>query len=758
MGVAPTVNKLDDFFNTQEKRPQKQAYILAFQKTDATINDFLFRLYKASTTCGISIENKLENPSNEQINYLNTTITSNFHLDKAFISTQCQKWLQTLNVQQANALSEAMYSVCMDLKAQGKNEGNLKNAYVKFMCWLYYRFRSVLNQIGKYPKIIYEGSLSNYELYMLEMMRRCGCDVVILNGDFTPKITNDAMCPVVWPCNGTIIQNGTFVSGLKKQLVAESKLANVCGPKSSYTLCRNAWMESTDITELIKTARHGNRNMMCSSLIAYAGANDRNQYANTLYTVYNEIATQNRPVQINNNCMPMPTPQEIAAIKRQNCNNQTDLIMMAIQNVDTQDIELTKYAKYAWIDYIKSIPYDGRNTEQTIIKQLALFKRYLPMMSIAKPGCLFVMQLQNLTAFDYQMFDLLSRFPMDVVIINPQKLTDAMPESVLSIVYDDPIQLNEFPTEKLQATLRTTAYNARQDMDTMLYGDGTVFRDRQYTKADPVFLQTMYEEIEILWNEELNVRPGFNTTNDTVTIPTLFAKVCGVKDGNQRQYVKSIEKLVKKNKNVLYIYNKFPSSFRLNSNSITSQQSQWGNSALNGIQTFFGYNSKAMDQYYRNGDGITNVAQIMENGKVNAQKFKSLPGFPYSYMREATVDYMIDRFAYFLESKAVAGIGKNGAENIALKIFMNLPKQIVTMIQNFDFTKINPKIVYVNTTESILSLEQTILLQYLAFVGFDIIMFVPTGYNVVEKYLDKKLFNEFQIGEYLYDMRLSIKP
>ena len=73
------------------------------------------------------------------------------------------------------------------------------------------------------------------------------------------------------------------------------------------------------------------------------------------------------------------------------------------------------------------------------------------------------------------------------------------------------------------------------------------------------------------------------------------------------------------------------------------------------------------------------------------------------------------------------------------------------------FRKTNPKIFYINTTENILMLDQTIFLQYLSLLGFDILMYVPTGYNIMEKYLDKKLFTEYQVGEYQYGMTLNIR-
>ena len=76
------------------------------------------------------------------------------------------------------------------------------------------------------------------------------------------------------------------------------------------------------------------------------------------------------------------------------------------------------------------------------------------------------------------------------------------------------------------------------------------------------------------------------------------------------------------------------------------------------------------------------------------------------------------------------------------------------MIQKFDFTKKNPKLIYILTDESSLTLEETIMTSYLNLLGFDIIFFVPTGYQTVEKYLNEIPMEEHQIGDYIYDLNV----
>ena len=85
---------------------------------------------------------------------------------------------------------------------------------------------------------------------------------------------------------------------------------------------------------------------------------------------------------------------------------------------------------------------------------------------------------------------------------------------------------------------------------------------------------------------------------------------------------------------------------------------------------------------------------------------------------------------------------------------LDLPKEILRLIQKFDFTKKNPKLIYIITQETMISLQDSILLAFLNLIGFDILFFVPTGYQSVERYIAEDLIEEHQIGEYKYDMQV----
>ena len=90
-----------------------------------------------------------------------------------------------------------------------------------------------------------------------------------------------------------------------------------------------------------------------------------------------------------------------------------------------------------------------------------------------------------------------------------------------------------------------------------------------------------------------------------------------------------------------------------------------------------------------------------------------------------------------IEQKTIKGTFENGTEYTIIAVVLNLNKEIIRLIQKFDFTRKNPKLIYINTTESIISLEDSILTAFLNLVGFDVVFFVPTGYQSVEKFFNK---------------------
>ena len=147
------------------------------------------------------------------------------------------------------------------------------------------------------------------------------------------------------------------------------------------------------------------------------------------------------------------------------------------------------------------------------------------------------------------------------------------------------------------------------------------------------------------------------------------------------------------------------------------------------------------------------AAEFFKNGKLKRSKIKSHPSYPYSFLREEMQEHILDKLEVLIGQKLIKGTFENGMEYTIVSVALNLPKEAVRLLQQFDFTKKNPKLIYIMTSEVLLSAEDSIYVTFLNLLGFDVLFFVPTGYNI-ENHFNKRLMEEHQIGDYVYDLQV----
>lgn len=271
-----------------------------------------------------------------------------------------------------------------------------------------------------------------------------------------------------------------------------------------------------------------------------------------------------------------------------------------------------------------------------------------------------------------------------------------------------------FPEENSNVQMGTAAYHAERELDTLLYQNSGLYRDKQHQKAMSVSLKTMYEEIWMLWKEDLKYRPNFSTAQNKVNMPVIFAKVSGVKDASVTHYWEKIGELVTEDTVVI----------------------------------------RSVPYIDPLGENLMKAPAVSfyKNHHLLRDKITGHPDYPYGFLREEIQEHILDKLELLIEEKLIRGTFENGTEYTIIATVLNLPKELLRLIQKFDFTKKNPKVVYINAGEKVLSLEDSILMAFLNLVGFDIVFFVPTGYQNIEKHFNRKVIEEHQAGEYLYDL------
>ena len=314
----------------------------------------------------------------------------------------------------------------------------------------------------------------------------------------------------------------------------------------------------------------------------------------------------------------------------------------------------------------------------------------------------------------------LARLPVDVIILVPNANQGCYIEDALLYEkrYDMSMELEHYPRESSDLIVGTTAYHAERELDTLMYQDTGIYKNQQYAKANSITLRTMYEEIAILWNEEARFRPNFSVIGEEVNIPVIFAKVSGVKDGDDKKYWKEVEKLMAVD---MFIVTRTPLINPLIPNPVKIQVPQM----------FLG-------------------ATLKRERVKNSQAYQK----SYGFLREEMQEHILDKIELLLSKNMIKPIdGSNPNVDIVATI-LTLPMELIRKIQKFDFTKVPPKFLYVQVGERVISQEDAIVAAFLNLVGFDVVFLVPTGYQSVEKYYQKSLIEEHQIGEYIYDMRV----
>ena len=176
------LRNLNDYFVELNNRQDKGVYFYRINQYSDEVGEFIKKYYDVARRRGVVIEGKIPNPTENNLSYYDEIMGMNFYMREEFISDSLKKWLPRMNDYQRQNVASSIYNSLLSMSKAGKTENMLKNAYIKFMCWLYYKFERIVNLLGEnnLPKILYEGDISNYELMLISILSNAGCDVVLL--------------------------------------------------------------------------------------------------------------------------------------------------------------------------------------------------------------------------------------------------------------------------------------------------------------------------------------------------------------------------------------------------------------------------------------------------------------------------------------------------------------------------------------------------------------------------------------------------
>lgn len=728
------IQNLNDYFVELNKRPQKGVYFYRINSYSSEIGEFIKKYYDAARRTGVVIEGKIPNPDEKNLAFYNEMMGNDFQMSESFISSHLKKWLSRMNDFQRQNVAGSIYNSLYTMHKEGKTENMLKNAYIKFMCWLYYKFERIVNQLGEnnIPKILYEGDISHYELMLISILSGAGCDVVLLqyNGDegYLKVDPESKLSYNLEFSGGTPFPAGYSLKSVREEIQNDMNNERLYGIPAKVTNCTNAWIRGKAFEDILESPvlRGTDERFFYNLFCRINGVEDRLTYVNDLFKLQQELKNSKRMLVIVNGEIPRPTPEEIASIKRDNYTKLDQLILNLSVNIQyTANIELQRIMHKAFVDImLAESKKDNENLHKLTNKAVYLIcwmKRYMPELfanwKVPQIGC-FIYMGGCKDSNEALFLSFLAKLPIDVLILCPNLNVKCCLEDkfLYEENYPESLSVDKYPEDSSHVRMGTMAYHAERDLDSIMYQDSGMYRNRQYGKANSISLQTMYEEIKILWDQELKYRPGFSTVDSVVNIPVIFSKISGVKDGLVIKYWESVRELIT------------PETFVIKKAPFINPTDE-----------------NPMKEH---------VAEFYKNGRLQIEKIKNHPKYTYGILRDDIQDLIFEKLRNLIEQKLIKNTGVNGTEYVIIAQVLNLPKEIIRLIQNFDFTKKNPKLIYINTGETVISLEDSILTAFLNLIGFDIVFFVPTGYQSIERHFNGNIIEEHQIGEYKYDMQV----
>ena len=728
------IEKLHDYFSACSRRREQAVFFYRVAGYSGEVAAFLTQYDQAARTNGVVIEGRIPNPDPKQLDYLAEMMGSDFQLDAGFLTQKLTRWLPRLTGAQREAVVTAMTATLQDLQAHGKNENMLRNAYIKYMCWLYYKFERILGRLGgdELPKILYDGTVSSYELQLLVILARAGADIVLLERagdagylrcDPTSQYAQLYQAPGLTPFPADF-----SLRQLREQGRQQAERQKLYGAPAGIAPCTNAWMKTPDGKEILTAvrARGDDPKLFYNAFVVQYGVEDKLLFPSDMVAFYQQLKREGRKVCLENGRLPPPTPEEVAAVRRRNHQTAEQLAADLAANLQyPNNQQLQTLMRQAFLDVVleedKAVGGNLNRLLNKAVYLVAWMKRYQKdlFQNWQAPEVGVFLLFGACSGDNEALFlRLLAKLPVDVLVLLPDLNAPCVLKdpALLDLHKEHSLPMTDFPVEPSQMRVRTAAYQAEREMDSILYQNTGLYRAKQHQKAEAVTLQTMYEEIGLLWDQELKYRPGFAAEGDTVTVPVLLEKICGIKDGPILPYWLDIKKLVTPETTLV---TKLP----------------W--------QT--GLEANPMKPY---------ATQFLRQGRLQREKIKQHKDYPYGILRPEIQDYLLDKLQVLLDEKLIAGTYQNGTEYTIVSTILGLPKDLLRRIQNFDFTKKNPKLIIISTTEETLSLEDSILVAFLNLVGFDILFFVPTGYQSIEKYFQKPFANEHQLGPYRYDLQV----
>ena len=702
----------------------------------------LSQMYRDSSADGVCFTEQIANPTQNELNSVMPFVNfnrQNFVMEEILedlITLSNRGMIKLANISPTlnpNIAAADIYSIIKDVSARSASQSIIKNAYVKLICWL------VRYSASSMKNVLYiSDDISKYDVYFLYLLSRFGAKVKLVSyndngsysqadpsGTFSQTISGSCHEPIAMKFSKLSPELTDKIRAMYADFTPQitQKVQNIT---TSAEKLPEDILES-HFQRISSRGNHFTKDQLTPVYsAAMVGYNEKDIYTNVLYEMKNNLSKSDKLMIFVSNGLKNPDAETVkifADIPRDgslDTETMTDLLALKIEIAGRPD--RTACARYAFIEEMKLM--NATSPEMIFVHGVKLISWFrlctdsdAYRMSAEIPLILFY---GTITLTEIMFLHFAARCGMDTVYISPDKsvyemLVNANKGHNMQIFeLPNSMPCEPFPTKPVKAKIATVAYNAERELDTMLYGDSVFFRDYQFSKLTSMTLKTTYEEIDILWHQEAKYRSGFRADGDRVIIPNIFAKISGVPDGNVNKYWDDVRMKLSPN---AIITSKAPSMKRLTNQMLAPYRP------------------------YYNGTSV------------DIQKLKHSPLNRYSFLSD-DLQYLIFEKIQEVIDTGYLKIDPNVAVPLVIHVGMNFDRALLRLLQLYDFTKAIPKFIIIDNIEDVFSEVECTQLLLINSLGFDILIYTPTGYRDLESYIDIRAFESYTMNDFKYDLRI----
>ncbi|BBE30284.1 hypothetical protein OSSY52_04250 [Tepiditoga spiralis] len=588
-------------------------------------------------------------------------------------------------------------------------------------------------------KILYYGNIKEHDIYFLYFLFEIGCDILYINEndnefekfDFINEISNKTtiQVPTNFKLQSNKIHNESNINKLPLNTFHTDDIIT--------TLKKSDDIFSDFFLPLSKRHNYvnGEKIILPVFFYRYIGIKDNEvDFNNELFHFDKKLLEYGSKYIKFINKIPF-NPQFMPNLNWMSLKTSEEIVQYLNQNSAFFQLEDKKY-KLKLLSSFKEILYlflieenNPSKIKNFVFKFISWINEYLPNLIsnfdyanklnkvIINPKILYYGEIKK---HEFYFLIFLSKMGSDILYIN--KLKDVTYD--LNNKYSIPFLLEKrcentpFPQKEVITRKETTAYKASEEIGMIIHNeeDG-VYKPWQFQNYYPkaVTLKTTYDELKILWNNESRMRTGFKVFNKNIYIPNIFAKISGTHE-QINDYWSDLSSFLTEN---TLFFEEVPFT------KITYTKQELYKSAF-----------------------------LFKDNKINKEELLNYEFYKFGYLNTGVQSSIINKIEELIELNPFKETMTMELKLKILVTILELPKEIVRMIQNFDYPFIPPKIVIYDNTEKMFSIEDSIIISFLNLFGFDILILTPTGYNNIEQKIKTQYYDIHKIGKNIFDLNL----